>query len=102
MNVTLIWHAFSALRPKLDAWGWLSTLCCRGQGRERAGHCQAMDCKCFPQAGPRPDVTEMRHENRDRTEASMASRMLEESYKLGDKEKVALEAASNSYMAGVG
>jgi hypothetical protein len=54
------------------------------------------------QCGPRTDATKMRHQDRSRTEASMASRMLEESNKLEDKEKVALEAASNSYVAGVG
>jgi hypothetical protein len=32
----------------------------------------------------------------------MVSRMLEESYKFENKEKVALEAASNAYIAGVG
>jgi hypothetical protein len=45
---------------------------------------------------------EIGHQDRSRTEASMALRMLEESYKVEDKEKVALEAASNSYIAGVG
>jgi hypothetical protein len=32
----------------------------------------------------------------------MASRMLEESQKLEDKEKIALETAATSYIAGVG
>jgi hypothetical protein len=32
----------------------------------------------------------------------MASRMLEESYKADDKEKVAIDAAATSYIAGVG
>jgi hypothetical protein len=51
---------------------------------------------------PDTDELETRHQDRSHIKASMVSRMLEESYKLEDKEKVALEAASNAYIAGVG
>jgi hypothetical protein len=61
-----------------------------------------MECACYTQCSSCIDVTEMQHQDRSRTEASMASRMLEESYKVEDKEKVALEAASSAYIAGVG
>jgi hypothetical protein len=60
-----------------------------------------MECQCVA-SGSHTDVTKTRHQNRSRTEASMASRMLEESYKVEDKEKVALEATSACYLAGTG